>query len=275
MQVLCYNSKRHCFERNENPMAKKSAKSKGYRKTIKQKPFLTKKDIISLVIVVAVIALVVVLFNIFYDDGFIKANEVKQGDIVSYATSELRDRYKKIAEIGEIEGFTLAERDEYEEAISAYTFTPDAEVDNISSISVNGSFVSATTLVDTTLAYMSALTEDSTVSEVLTADIQGHEANIFAYTYSEYVEEETTEETTAEEAESTEEAAGETAEAVEPEDNQFTQAVSAYIAADDTHTLCFHIYRKGGDDSFYLADDQLVDFVQKYSTAFNMNLEEK
>ena len=36
-------------------MAKKSAKSKGYRKTVKKKPFLTKKEILELVVIVAVI----------------------------------------------------------------------------------------------------------------------------------------------------------------------------------------------------------------------------
>ena len=66
-------------------MAKKSAMSKGYRKTVKKKPFLSKKEIIELIVIVAVILLGIVLFNIFYDDGFIKEDAVQQGDIVAYA----------------------------------------------------------------------------------------------------------------------------------------------------------------------------------------------
>lgn len=272
-------------------MAKKSAMSKGYRKTVKKKPFLTKKEIIELIVILAVILLGVVLFNIFYDDGFIKENEVQTGDVVSYASSNLRDRYMKIAEIRELEGFTLAERGEDSTVISAYTFNSDDNQDNIESIAVNGSFVSAQTLVDTTMAYMSGLTEDSNVSAVQETTIQGYDALVFAYTYGEYDEDygvETTEEAPAEEtvdaaeetaeaaeeaADATEEApAEETAEAAEeePADNKFTQAISTYIAVDDSHSLCFHIYRKGGDESFYLAEDELVDFIQPYTATFEL-----
>ena len=282
-------------------MAKKSAMSKGYRKTVKKKPFLTKKEIIELVVILAVILLGVVLFNIFYDDGFIKEKDVQAGDVVSYASSNLRDRYMKLAEIRELEGFTLADRGEDDTVISAYTFNSNDNQNNIESISVNGSFVSAQSLVDTTMAYMSGLTEDSNVTAVQETTIQGYDALVFAYTYGEYDENygvETTEETPAEEtadvageepAEETaeaaeEEPAEETAEAAEeepaeetadtaeeePADNKFTQAISTYIAVDDSHSLCFHIYRKGGDESFYLAEDELVDFIQPYTAAFEL-----
>ena len=258
-------------------MAKKSAMSKGYRKTVKKKPFLTKKEIIELVVILAVILLGVVLFNIFYDDGFIKEKDVQTGDVVSYASSNLRDRYMKLAEIRELEGFTLADRGEDDTVISAYTFNSNDNQNNIESISVNGSFVSAQSLVDTTMAYMSGLTEDSNVTAVQETTIQGYDALVFAYTYGEYDENygvETTEETPAEEtAEAAEEEpaeeAAETAEE-EPADNKFTQAISTYIAVDDSHSLCFHIYRKGGDESFYLAEDELVDFIQPYTAAFEL-----
>ena len=49
--------------------AKTSARSKGYRKTVQKKPFLTKKEIIALVAIVVAIALAVILFNLLYDDG--------------------------------------------------------------------------------------------------------------------------------------------------------------------------------------------------------------
>ena len=270
-------------------MAKKSAMSKGYRKTVKKKPFLTKKEIIELVVILAVILLGVVLFNIFYDDGFIRDKDVQTGDVVSYASSNLRDRYLKIAEIRDLEGFTLADRGEDATAISAYTFNSNDNQDNIESISVNGSFISAQSLVDTTMSYMSGLTEDSNVTAVQETTIQGHDALVFAYTYGEYDENygvEATEEAPAEEtAEAAEEEpAEETAEAAEeepaeetadtaeeePADNKFTQAISTYIAVDDSHSLCFHIYRRGGDESFYLAEDELVDFIQPYTAAFEL-----
>ena len=251
-----------CFERNENPMAKKSAMSKGYRKTIKKKPFLTKKEIIELIVILAVIVLAVILFNLFYDDGFIKESKLQGGEVVSYASTDLRDRYYKVADIGEIEGFTLAERGEDESPISAYIFTPDAETDHIDSISVNGSFINNATLVDTTLGYMASLTENAAVSEIQETEIQGHNALVYTYSYSEY------DATYGEAAETAVEDVAE--EDAEPAHNKFTQVVSAYIAADDDHTLCFHIYRKGGDESFYMAEDALVDYVNQYATAFTM-----
>ena len=100
-------------------MAKKNAKSKGYRKTIKKKPFLTKKEIIELIVILAVILLGVVLFNIFYDDGFVKAHDLQANDIVSFASTDLRDRYKKVAVANELEGFTKEERGKMTELLAA------------------------------------------------------------------------------------------------------------------------------------------------------------
>ena len=50
-------------------MAKKSAKSKGYRKTVTKKPYLSTKEIIWTCAIVVALILIVVLFNVFYDDG--------------------------------------------------------------------------------------------------------------------------------------------------------------------------------------------------------------
>lgn len=257
-------------------MAKKSAMSKGYRKTVKKKPFLTKKEIIELIVIVAVILLGIVLFNIFYDDGFIKENAIQQGDIVAYASTDLRDRYFKVGTIGEMEGYTLDERAEDATPIEAYTFTPEGEADNVTSFSVSGSFVNAELLANSTLSYMSGI--ESNFSEIMPATIQDHEAYVFSYNYSEY--DATYGEAAVEEP--VEEAAGET-EAVEateaeteeePAHNKFSQNLTAYIAVDESHTLCLHIYRKGGDESFYLADDQIVDYVQQFSSAFTLPVEE-
>jgi len=250
-------------------MAKKSAMSKGYRKTVKKKPFLTKKEIIELIVIVAVILLGIILFNIFYDDGFIKANDVQQGDIVAYASTDLRDRYFKVGTIGELEGYTLDERAEDAAPIESYIFTPEGEADNVTSVAVSGSFVNAETLAATTLSYMSGI--ESAHSEILETTIQDHAAYVFSYNYSEYDATYGAEETEAVEAEA-EAAEAETDE--EPAHNKFSQNLTAYIEVDDAHTLCLHIYRKGGDESFYLADEQIVDYVQQFSSAFTLPVKE-
>ena len=250
-------------------MAKKSAMSKGYRKTVKKKPFLTKKEIIELVVIVAVILLGIVLFNTFYDDGFIKANDVQQGDIVAYASTDLRDRYFKVGTIGEMEGYTLDERAEDAAPIESYIFTPEAETDNVDSVSVSASFVNAELLANSTMSYMTGI--ETNFSEIEKTTIQDHDAFVFSYTYSEYDASLDAEAAETEAAE-TETAEGETAE--EPAPNKFSQNLTAYIAVDDSHTLCLHVYRKGSDESFYLANDQIVDYVQQFSSAFNLVTEE-
>ena len=59
-------------------MAKKSAKSKGFRKSVEKKPYLSKKDIIILCVVLVAVAIgAILLFT--YDDGALK---VKDGKIV-------------------------------------------------------------------------------------------------------------------------------------------------------------------------------------------------
>jgi hypothetical protein len=248
-------------------MAKKSAMSKGYRKTVKKKPFLSKKEIIELIVIVAVILLGIILFNVFYDDGFIKADAVQQGDIVAYASSDLRDRYFKVGTIGEMEGYTLNERAEGAAPIEGYVFTPDGEADHVTSFSVSGSFVGAEMLASTTQSYMSDI--DSTFSAIEQTTIQDHDAYVFSYNYSEY---DATLDAEATEEAATEEAAAETEE--EPAHNKFSQNLTAYVEVDEGHTLCLHIYRKGEDESFYLADDQIVDYVQQFSSSFTLPVEE-
>lgn len=235
-------------------MAKTSAKSKGYRKTIKKKPFLTKKEIIELVVILAILLVGVLLFNLLYDDGYTK--NVKAGEVVSFASSDLRDRYKKLADIGSIEGFTLEDRAEDASPITVYNFVPDDESSAVNSITVSGSYLSVDSLVSATMSFVQD--EIDLVSEVQHTTIQDHEAQLFSYCYSQY------------EAEDGEEAA-ETAEAeTEQEPNRFYQNISTYIAADDGHTLCLHIYLQGDDDQFYVADDALVDYVKGFEGAFTL-----
>ena len=88
--------------------AKTSARSKGYRKTVQKKPFLTKKEIIALVAIVAAIVLAIVLFNLLYDDGSLEVVDgvVQTENLESslIATDVVGDetKYFKVAEIGEM-----------------------------------------------------------------------------------------------------------------------------------------------------------------------------
>ena len=114
--------------------AKTSARSKGYRKTEQKKPFLTKKEIIALVVIVAVIALAIILFNLLYDDGSLEmVDGVAQTENLetSLITSEsIGDEVKhfKVGEVGEIAGYTRERSENTVDANRAsYIYRPEDE----------------------------------------------------------------------------------------------------------------------------------------------------
>ena len=297
-------------------MAKKSAASKGYRKTQKKKPFLTKKEIIELIIFVAVIALAVILFNLFYDDGFIDAKDVQANDVVAYASNNNRQRYRKVGEANELEGFTRTDNRSESNALCTFTYTPDVETDHIANITLTGIHVKAETLVDSTLnSYYS--TDGVQASEKITTTVQDHDAFVYGYTYDYYNEASAAEapaedaeaapveteapaedaeaapvetEAPAEDAEAAPvetEAPAEDAEAApaeteapaenadKPASNTYCQNLSLYVPIDDSHALVLYIARTGDDDSFYIPEDQYLEYVLKYADAFTVVQDKK
>ena len=276
-------------------MAKKSAANKGYRKTEKKKPFLTKKEIIELIIIVAVIALAIVLFNLFYDDGFIGAKDVHSGDIVSYGSAKIKNRYFKVGEANELDGFTLTENRSENSGLINYTYTPDQETDHINNITLAGSHVDAETLTDSIIAYNSSIDSIET-SEKIATTIQDHDAFVFGYTYDYYdsslaadvsdnaeaaapveteapADDSTVEDT---EAPADDAAAEDTETSADPASNVYCQNLSVYVRVDDEgHTIAMHISRTGDDDSFYMPEDQYLDYALKYTDAFTVVQNEK
>lgn len=125
--------------------AKTSARSKGYRKTVQKKPFLTKKEIIALVAIVAVIALAILLFNLLYDDGSLDVvdgvvqtenfdNSVIVQDHIGDET-----KYFKVAEVGELEGYTREREENSANAnLATFVYTPEDETSPIDYIRVSG-----------------------------------------------------------------------------------------------------------------------------------------
>ncbi len=283
-------------------MAKKSAASKGYRKTQKKKPFLTKKEIIELIIFVAVIALAVILFNLFYDDGFIDAKDVQANDVVAYASNNNRQRYRKVGEANELEGFTRTDNRSDSNALCTFTYTPDVETDHIANITLTGIHVKAEAMVDSTLSSYYSM-DGVQASEKITTTVQDHDAFVYGYTYD-YYNETSAAEAPAEDAEVTPaeteapaedaeaapaetEAPAEDAEAApaeteapaenanKPASNTYCQNLSLYVPIDDSHALALHIASTGDDDSFYIPEDQYLDYVLKYVDAFTVVQDKK
>lgn len=261
-------------------MAKKSsAMSKGYRKTVKEKPFLTKKEIIALVAIIAAIVLGVVLFNIFYDDGFLGAEEVQTGDIVSFADAKIKNRYLKLGTINELDGFTMEALTSAEKPTGGYVFTPEDESDPLSYFTVGGALGDAASRQISTTAYW-ANTADS-MSAPIETTIHGSAAVITSFTQSAYDENkeiaEPVEDAVAEpaadeapvesEAPAEDEAPAENAADAEPEANTFYQFIYMYVDAAEGHSFSMLACRMGDDPSVYLPDDQLEAYMTELARA--------
>ena len=188
--------------------AKTSARSKGYRKTVQKKPFLTKKEIIALVVIVAVIALAVILFNLLYDDGSLDVVDgVAQTENLEnslIATDVIGDetKYFKVGEAGEIAGYTRERVENTADAnLATFDYYPEDETSPISYLHVGAGGGTPDALMQTvTLSYtMSGVPIDAQGE----TEIDGR-AIQYMITSGEYAIEEETAET--EEAAQTEEA---------------------------------------------------------------------
>ena len=143
-------------------MAKKSAKSKGYRKTITKKPYLGKKDIIWLCVIVALLA-VGAFFLFRYDDGALKVQDgavLADGDnwlIADGSNVRGRSRYYKLGEIGEVEGYAREKGTALTDVnIPQYSFTAEAE-GGVETLNVTCSHNAAEALAKYTMAQLEPL----------------------------------------------------------------------------------------------------------------------
>ena len=268
-------------------MAKKSsAASKGYRKTVKKKPFLTKKEIIALIVIVAVIVLAVVLFNVLYNP-YISAKDVQSDDIITYATASTKDKYVRLGSVTDLDGYTRESTISTETPVGVNTYTPVDENSSMTNFTVSGAVVSPASMIDYMYAFYKPYADS--VGEIIETEVDGHTAYICSFTMSEYVDEDAaeTEAPATEEAAEDEAPADETVEAAEteapateetaeteapaeddaaaeeeePEPNTFYQNISLYISADDSHSIGVNAYHQGSDDSFYLSDDEIEAYM--------------
>lgn len=235
-------------------MAKKSAYSKGFRKTVqKDKPFLTKKEIIALIAIVVVIALAIVLFNLLY-------KPFKEGEIGSRTSTANRKSFDKLGLIGEVEGYTrTATPDSL--GVYTYTFAADTPAEGYNeTVRVQGSPVNAATLTQTNMSYGGDAVK---YSELKVEDVQGQQAYYFGQTYDYY---QATEEELAAQTAAIEEGTEET-ETEEKPSNTFVQSLTCYIAVDDSHNIVVNILRTGDNDSFYVPDEEIIPTLDKFVSA--------
>ena len=189
-------------------MAKKtSARSKGYRKTVEKKPYLTKKEIIITACVAAAVILAFVLCNALYDDGSLKVKngelQVSENSLILNTGSSKYPVYYKIGQIAEIDGYTLDAHPQGTDPYDMeYVFYPEGESD-IDLISVNTYAYDASVFTQSAeITYANDPTMETSALQTIEDD--GHAVSYLTFRVLEQEEaaetsEETTDETAAEE----------------------------------------------------------------------------
>lgn len=234
--------------------AKTSARSKGYRKTVKKQPFLTKKEIIILVAIIAVIALALILFSLLYDDGSLDVVDgVAQMDNpeVSLVTSDIvgeETKYFKVGEVGEIDGYTRERVENSADAnLATYNYYSEDETAPIDYLHVGAGGGTPENLMATALySYMMSGISVDSQSET---EVNGHDVQyaVISFEYPMTEDTEQTAETDAEATQAPEEGVADAAEAtaepemtaepeasVEPEETAALEATAAPEAGEGT-----------------------------------------
>ena len=266
-------------------MAKKSAKSKGYRKAVGKKPYLTKRDIVVLCLLLAVVAVgAILLFT--YDDGALK---VKDGKIVDPGENWLivngnarGHRYFKLGEVGEIDGYAMeAQPFVTDENLNQFVYTPEDEDSPIRSITISASAYDPARLAEGN-ARMVAAVEGNTVADIATDSIGDAAYTYYTYTHAYYAaDEETTDDAADGEADAaSEEAASDEAEDAteaaddsETEPNRFEQAMNAYVDAPRDGSIVIAISASADSAEDYLSEDQLKEALGQAVAAVTLEAE--
>lgn len=230
-------------------MAKKSAKSKGYRNYEKKKPFLTKKELIALIIILAVVIAAFALINWLPTRGFVRAAKVQEGDITAYASTDMKDYYLKMGTINEYDGYTM-EVVEGGGANVTYKFYPEEEGD-IEYFSVTGAVADAEKLVNSVRAMES---ETLPFYDTVETELNGMKAFVYAYSSSSYVAPEGEEEADTE----------------DQEPNTFYQSVGAYMSYDEGHSISLHVVLDGDNEGVLVSEEDMVDFIAPFANAISV-----
>ncbi len=261
-------------------MAKKSAKSKGFRKQNGKKPYLSKRDIALLCVLVAAVV-VGAIFLFRYDDGALKVQDgkvVAEGDnwlIVNGSNTRGGRRYYKLGEVGELEGYTREAQPSLTDAnVTEHVFTAQDEAAAVDTVTISASHATAQALSAYAADTMRAL-QGAEVTDVRQEEAGGKTVRIFGYAVApvevDAAEDEAaaepaeeTDEEAAEPAEETDEEAAETEEAAEPAEEvaeteeaateeaaeaspAYSRAICAYFDVD--HDSSVMVRLQGGGDS--------------------------
>lgn len=249
-------------------MAKKSAKSKGYRKAAAKKPYLTKRDITILVILLVAVAIgAYALFS--YDDGALKVQDgaiVDRGDnwLIVNGASSGGHRYYKLGEAGAIDGYTRSSTPLVSDAnLATIDYTPETEDAPVRSIQMSTNAASAQRCAD----YYRSLVQSLDPTEVTTQTAGDVEYRSFSYQTAYHVSGEEATEGEAAEGEATEDEAAEGTEAAAEEEeaapNRFEQAIHAYVDAAHNSSIAITVVINAQSESDFMTEDQLAETLSQ------------
>lgn len=247
-------------------MAKKSAKSKGFRRQTEKKPYLSKRDIITLCVILAVVIVgAVLLFR--YDDGALKVQDgavVTEGDnwlIVNGAPARSGARYFKLGEIGEIDGYAREKSASATDDINIphYAFTPQAEGAAIGKIEVTASHNTAETLCKYVAGAVAAMDGYETTDPV-GGEFGGQACQTFIAERS-YVQSDEAEDADAHDGD-------EPAEEAEP--NRFGKTLYAYFDAPHDSCIVVHVEAEADAKDALPDDDALAEALSQAVAAVTL-----
>ncbi len=246
-------------------MAKKSAKSKGFRRQNTKKPYLSKREIAA-VCVIAVLLAVGAFFLFRYDDGALKVQDgavVADGDnwlIANGSNMRGRARYYKLGEIGEIEGYNREKGALTGDAnIPEYVFKPSEEGGDVA-VTVTCGHGSAEAMAEYARSTLEGI-EITTAGEIQSAEMAGQPVKYYSYA-TDY---------TAKEAEAGDAAEGKASE----ETALYSRSVAGYIDAAHECCVIINVVSRGDSADDCQPEEVLTALLEKAAGAVTLDKGEK
>ena len=272
-------------------MAKKSAKSKGFRRQNTKKPYLSKREIAA-VCVIAVLLAVGAFFLFRYDDGALKVQDgavVADGDnwlIANGSNVRGRARYYKLGEIGEIEGYNREKGALTGDAnIPEYVFKPSEEGGDVA-VTVTCGHGSAEAMAEYARSTLEGI-EITTAGEIQSAEMAGQPVQYYSYA-TDYTAKEA-EAGDAAEGVAPEAEAGDTSEGVAPEAEAgdaaegkapeetalYSRSVAGYIDAAHECCVIINVVSRGDSADDCQPEEALTALLEKAAGAVTLDKGEK
>lgn len=273
-------------------MAKQSARSKGYRKYHKEVKGYTPQEKKAMIIGFSVIAVILIAVLVLPDfiesfsllkvkDGVIQ--DLGDNWLVANTGTSSKAKYRKMAEVGEIEGYTLASTEPgfTDENLQYFVFEPASEDSVAQTLNVQPGNGEAAELAETFRSQMGNFGEVLSMSEVEEAEINGMKTYLVAMQYRYESPEAAIAEAETETAEALteeltgEEVADETETETEPAEEEivydYTQSVVLYIDSNiGDKCIVLNAMNTGDSESAFADDEAMREVVRTAAAAITL-----